>query len=142
MPPSLPEPGQIVIVRQRPFVVSDITASTLPLPSTVQDHGSRQHLLRLSSVEDEGLGEELAVVWELEPGVACLERAQLPALKEFDPPRVFDAFLDAVAWGSVSSADDKVSAAALTSEPGRSAPVTCASAAGVPGTCRPSRHAR
>ena len=75
---TLPEPGQIVIVRQRPFVVSDIQASTLPLPSTFQDRSARQHLLRLSSVEDEGLGEELAVVWELEPGVACLEKAGLP----------------------------------------------------------------
>ncbi len=58
-------------------------------------------------MEDEGLGEELAVVWELEPGVACLERAQLPSLRAFDPPRTFDAFLDAVTWGAVSSADDK-----------------------------------
>ena len=58
-------------------------------------------------MEDEGLGEELSVVWELEPGVACLEKAQLPALKDFDAPRVFDAFLDAVTWGAVSSADDK-----------------------------------
>lgn len=63
--------------------------------------------MRLSSVEDEGLGEELSVVWELEPGVVCLEKAQLPALTEFDVPRTFDAFLDAVAWGSVSSADDR-----------------------------------
>jgi len=63
--------------------------------------------VQLSSVEDEGLGEEVAVVWELEPGATCLERAQLPSLKGFDPPRVLDAFLDAVAWGSVSSADDK-----------------------------------
>jgi hypothetical protein len=54
-------------------------------------------LLRLSSVEDEGLGEELSIVWELEPGVACLEKAQLPPLKAFDPPLIFDAFLDAVA---------------------------------------------
>ena len=107
MPPSLPEPGQIVIARQRPFVVSDIQTSTLPLPATTQQPHERQHLLRLSSVEDEGLGEELSIVWELEPGVACLEKAQLPALKDFDPPRIFDAFLDAVAWGSVSSADDK-----------------------------------
>src|SRR5437773_2443535 len=107
MQPNLPEPGQIVIVRKRPFVVSDIEPSTLPLPTTVHDQHERQHLLRLSSVEDEGLGEELSVVWELEPGVACLERAQIPELKDFDPPRVFDAFLDAIAWGSVSSADDK-----------------------------------
>ena len=63
--------------------------------------------MQLSSVEDEGLGEELSVVWELEPGAVCLEKAQLPQLKAFDLPRTFDAFLDAVAWGSVSSTDDK-----------------------------------
>ena len=107
MSSALPEPGQIVIVRQRPFVVNDIETSTLPFPSTTQDQSTRQHLLRLSSMEDEGLGEELSVIWELEPGVACLEKAQLPALKSFDAPRVFDAFLDAVTWGAVSSADDK-----------------------------------
>ena len=107
MSAQLPEPGQIVIARQRPFVVSDIQASTLPLPATVQQPIVRQHLLRLSSVEDEGLGEELSVVWELEPGVVCLEKARLPELKDFDLPRTLDAFLDAVAWGSVSSADDK-----------------------------------
>jgi hypothetical protein len=96
MPSALPEPGQIVIVRRRPFVVNDIQASTLPLPANVQDQSSRQHLLRLSSIEDEGLGEELSVIWELEPGVTSLDRAQLPALKGFDSPRIFDAFLDAV----------------------------------------------
>src|SRR2546426_1044660 len=107
MPSALPEPGQIVIVRRRPFVVTDIQTSTLPLPATVQDQSSRQHLLRLSSIEDEGLGEELSVIWELEPGVTALDRAQLPALKGFDSPRAFDAFLDAVTWGAVSSADDR-----------------------------------
>src|SRR5438552_325254 len=106
MPTALPEPGQIVIVRRRPFVVNDIQTSTLPLPATVRDGAEHQHLLRLSSVEDEGLGEELSVVWEIEPGVSRVEKTQLPVLKDFDPPRVFDAFLDAVAWGSVSSADD------------------------------------
>ncbi len=105
--PTLPEPGQIVIVRQRPFVVSDIQTSTLPIPATAQQPVARQHLLRLSSVEDEGLGEELAIVWELEPGAIPVEKTSLPQLNAFDLPRVFDAFLDAVAWGSVSSADDK-----------------------------------
>jgi hypothetical protein len=107
MPAALPEPGQIVIARQRPFVVSDIQTSTLPLPAAVQQPIERQHLLRLSSVEDEGLGEELSIVWELEPGVVPVDKTKLPPLKSFDTPRVFDAFLDAVAWGSVSSADDK-----------------------------------
>src|SRR5262245_57022955 len=107
MPSALPEPGQIVIVRRRPFVVNDIQTSALPLPATVQDQSSRQHLFRLSSIEDEGLGEELSVIWELEPGVTALDRAQLPPLKGYDSPRIFDAFLDAVAWGAVSSADDR-----------------------------------
>lgn len=105
---SLPEPGQVVVVRARPFVVTGIHASTLPVPGSLNQPVQRQHLVRLSSVEDEGLGEELAVVWELEPGVQCLERANLPALKAFDAPRTFDAFLDAVTWGSISSADDRV----------------------------------
>ena len=107
MPAQVPEPGQIVFVRQRPFVVNDIATSALPLPNTVQNHDAPQHLLRLSSVEDEGLGEELSIVWELEAGATVVEKASLPQLNAFDPPRVFDAFLDAVAWGSVSSADDK-----------------------------------
>lgn len=105
---SLPEPGQVVMVRQRPFVVTGLHASSLPVPGTLTQPLQRQHLVRLSSVEDEGLGEELAVVWELEPGVQCLQQAHLPPLKAFDPPRTFDAFLDAVTWGSVSSADDRV----------------------------------
>ena len=56
MSASIPEPGQVVIVRQRPFVVSDIQTSTLPQPGTVQQPIGRQHLLRLSSVEDHRLG--------------------------------------------------------------------------------------
>lgn len=103
----IPEPGQVVIVRQRPFTVIDVKASQLPLHAHLQDSHTKQHLVRLSSVEDEGLGEEMEVVWELEPGAICREKAALPALHKFDPPKVFDAFLDAVRWGSVSSADDK-----------------------------------
>src|SRR5687768_2380176 len=58
---ALPEPGQIVQVRQRPFVVVEAQASVLPDGATAP-----QHLVRLSSVEDDALGEELEVVWELE----------------------------------------------------------------------------
>ena len=103
---ATPEPGQIVYVRQRPFVVSEVKVSDLPVE--LAGSGSRQeHLVSLSSVEDEGLGEELQVIWEMEPGVHCPEKSGLPQLEEFDTPRIFDAFLDAVTWGSVSQADDK-----------------------------------
>jgi hypothetical protein len=60
MPSAFPEPGQIVIARQRPFVVTRIKTSTLPLPPALDSAEQRQHLVELSSVDDEGLGEEPA----------------------------------------------------------------------------------
>ena len=102
----LPEPGQVVYVRQRPFVVADVRLSDLPAEMAASGH-RKEHLVSLSSVEDEGLGEELEVIWEMEPGAHCPPKSGLPQLEEFDPPQTFDAFLDAVTWGSVSQADDK-----------------------------------
>lgn len=102
----IPEPGQLVRVRQRPFVVLTVTTSALP-NFKPGPPAQAQHLVSLSSVEEDGLGEELQVIWELEPGVSCYQRSSLPELHDFDEPRRFDAFLDAVAWGAVSSADTK-----------------------------------
>jgi hypothetical protein len=100
---STPEVGQLVVVRKRPFVVTEI------IPSAVGNvsGGSAPHLLRLSSVEDDGLGEELRVFWELEPGTSVQENLVLPAPTSFDHPKRLQAFLDAVRWGAVSQADDR-----------------------------------
>ena len=65
---SLPEQGQMVSVRSRNWMVTDVSASTLPPERLQTGLESPQHLLTLSSVEDDGLGEELNVIWELEPG--------------------------------------------------------------------------
>src|SRR5271169_5409698 len=91
-----PEQGQMVSVRSRNWMVTDVSASTLPPDRLQTGLESPQHLLTLSSVEDDGMGEELNVIWELEPGALCLEKSQLPALTAFDHPRKFDAFLNAV----------------------------------------------
>ena len=45
-----------------------------------------QHLVSLVSVEDDATGEELEVVWEIEPGTQVIERAELPAIAA-DRPR-------------------------------------------------------
>src|SRR5262249_24669798 len=63
------------------------------------------HLITLSSVEDDALGEELQVIWEIELGAAVIERVALPDPTGFDPPDQLNAFLDAVRWGASSSAD-------------------------------------
>jgi superfamily II DNA or RNA helicase len=104
---SFPELGQLVNVRQRHFVVLDIQKSTLPLDPLQATDSTPQHVVSLSSVEDDALGEELRVVWELEPGAHAYEKAALPQPTGFDDPVRLDAFLDAVRWGAISSADDK-----------------------------------
>jgi hypothetical protein len=64
---SPPEQGQLVTVRQRRYVVTDVAKSTLPeRPLRVSGNGG-QHLVSLSSVENDALGEELQVIWEIEP---------------------------------------------------------------------------
>ena len=99
-----PEVGQLAIVRKRPFVVTEI----IPSASGLGGNGVRpNHLIKLSSVEDDGLGEELQVIWELEPGTAVHEKSTLPDPDSFDHPKRLRAFLDAVRWGAVSQADDK-----------------------------------
>ena len=100
---ALPQPGQLVHVRHRPFVVRDVRASALP----VRGSAEKQNLVTLSSLEDEGLGEEMTVIWELEPGAVCHEESGLPSPAGFDEPRRLEAFLDAVRWGAISQADDR-----------------------------------
>src|SRR5258708_4102013 len=101
-----PEIGQLVEVRGRHWVVSDAVPSALP-PDVLAGESTRQHLLTLSSVEDDALGEELRVVWEAEVGRRIRHQATLPevAAGNFDHPETLAAFLDALSWGAVTSAD-------------------------------------
>jgi hypothetical protein len=101
---SSPESSQLVIIRKRPFVVTEIIPST---PGVGSAGVSASHLVKLSSVEDDGLGEELQVIWEIEPGTTVHEKSTLPKPVSFDHPKRLQAFLDAVRWGAVSQADDR-----------------------------------
>ena len=99
--------GQLVTVRARNWVVTDVQPSALPydVGGTGQAEGAT--FVSLSSVEDDGLGEELRVLWELESGRRVLNRATLPDVSEgrFDDPAQLGAFLDALRWGAVTSAE-------------------------------------
>ena len=96
---SLPEPGQLVEVRRRQWVVSDVSGGSLSSSRT------EQHLVTLSSLDEDSLGEELQVIWQLEAGAKVLEKAGLPSITGWDSPERLDAFLDAVRWGAVTNAD-------------------------------------
>ena len=103
----VPEPGQLVDVRRRRYVVVEITQSSLPADLLSPIHAHAQHLVTLSSVEGDALGEDLQVIWEIEPGARAIERMPLPQPVGFDTPQRLDTFLNAVRWGAASSADVK-----------------------------------
>lgn len=104
----MPEPGQLVHVRQRQFVVTDVLAGSLPTDPLTRRPATDQHLVSLNCVADDGFGEELRVSWEIEPGARVIDRkSDLPAPTGFDSPRKLSAFLDAVRWGAASSADPR-----------------------------------
>jgi SNF2 family DNA or RNA helicase len=103
---EVPEQGQLVTVRDRQWVVSDISRSALDR-DVLSDETDGQHLLTLVSVEDDAMGEELQVVWELEPGRFVYEHGSLPTPDpdHLDEPKRLEAFLDAIRWGAIASAD-------------------------------------
>lgn len=107
---DLPGNGQLVTVRGRNWVVTDVQPTALPHDITAASLGEGATFVSLSSVEDDGLGEELRVLWELEAGRKVLNRATLPDVSEgrFDDPTQLGAFLDALRWGAVTSADATV----------------------------------
>ena len=102
---AVPSVGQLVDVRSRRYVVTDIRRSALGASPAYEAPAQHEHLVTLSSVDDEGAGQALEVVWEIEPGARAFDRGALPEPTSFDEPAVFDAFLDAVRWGAISSAD-------------------------------------
>jgi SNF2 family DNA or RNA helicase len=96
---TAPEPGQLVEVRRRQWIVSDVDAAAVApgLP--------KRSLVKLSSIDEDALGEEIEVLWDLEPGAHVIERAGLPTISALDDPARLEAFLDAVRWGAATNAD-------------------------------------
>jgi len=103
---AVPEVGSLVEVRGQRWVVSDASPG-----------GDGSTLLVLQSVEDGRYGESLPVIWEVEPGRRVLPAGSLPEVTSggFDPPERLAAFLDAVRWSAVTSAEVKTLQAPLRS---------------------------
>lgn len=92
----LPGVGELVEVRGQRWVAADVAAPEAGSSTVVE----------LQSVEDGRYGESLTVVWEVEPARRILPASSLPDVDGgFDPPNRLAAFLDAVRWSAVTSAD-------------------------------------
>ena len=105
-----PVPGtaQMVTVRNRPWVVSEVRASPIVSSDGTRITGKPQHMVSLVSIGDDGFTDRIEVLWELEVGTRIHEGRDLPApagVDGFDAPVRLDAFLHAVRWGAITSAD-------------------------------------
>jgi superfamily II DNA or RNA helicase len=97
---AAPEPGQLVEVRRRQWIVADIIES-----NAQNDIAAPQHCLTLSSIDEHSLGEQIDVIWEIEPGAHIIEKAGLPLISGQDDTETLEAFLDSVRWGAATNAD-------------------------------------
>ena len=106
--PSLPEPGQVVEVRGSTWAVANVQAQGLPLSPADDTAAQLNHVVDLQSLDEDRLGEQLSVIWELEVGQTVTPPQGLPEHinpEGFDDPVTLAGFIDAMRWGAVTSAD-------------------------------------
>ena len=94
----VPKPGEIVRLRQRLYLVEQVTPPINSGDST---------LAQLSCVDDDAQGQELEVLWEreLDRHIISGEDWEKIASRGFDPPERFAAYLNTLRWNCVTSTD-------------------------------------
>lgn len=102
-PTAVPRISDLVEVRGQRWVVANVKPGEARHPGS----GAPVTLVTLNSVEDGRYNDTLSVIWEVEPGRRRLPAGSLPDVTRtgFDPPERLAAFLDAVRWSAVTSAD-------------------------------------
>src|SRR5690242_2199462 len=108
MSTALPEIGQLVDVRGARWVVTDVARQGLPRSSADDGPSGLQHAVTMQAMGEDRYGDELRVVWELEPGTNRVPERGLPHeldANRIDDPATLAAFVDALRWGAVTSAD-------------------------------------
>lgn len=106
--PTVPEPGQVVEVRGSTWAVANVQAQGLPRSPADEATAQLSHVVDLQSLDEDRLGEQLSVVWELEVGHTVTPAQGLPDViyaDAFDEPATLAGFIDAMRWGAVTSAD-------------------------------------
>ena len=63
--PELPEPGRVVEVRGSAWAVTDVLSQGLLRSPADEAVAEAQHVVSLQSLDEDRLGDELQVIWEL-----------------------------------------------------------------------------
>lgn len=98
LPERYPEPGELVHVRLRRWLVEEVVKSDSP---------GQSPLVRLACADDDAQGQTLEVFWNYEIDRQILKDEGWAdiAAKGFDPPRHFAAFLHTLRWNCVTATD-------------------------------------
>ena len=95
------QPGHVVHVRSRRWIVEEVHPP--PPPRRPRDSS----IVRLSCLEDDALGEQLEVLWDLEvdarPPESEEESWRQVAERGFDIPRLFSAYVHTLKWNCVTA---------------------------------------
>ena len=94
---GIPSVWDRVEVRGARWMVADVDAS------------GADTIVEVNSLADDAFGDRLRLVWELEPGRRVLSSSGLPEVTRdgFDKPGQLAAFLDAMRWSVLTSADTR-----------------------------------
>jgi hypothetical protein len=92
------QPGALVHVRQRRWVVENVRPPVSPQDSALVD---------LACIDDDAQGQPLSVLWHVEPDARVLDEDAWATIgaKGFDGPDVFAAYLNTRRWNSVTATD-------------------------------------
>ncbi|MDE3033015.1 MAG: hypothetical protein KGI56_05070 [Acidobacteriota bacterium] len=98
---ELPNPGELVFVRQRRYLVEAV------VPSLQEGEATK---LSLACVDDDAQGQRLDVLWEHEIDAEVLrgEAWDTLAKKGFDDPELFSAYFHTLRWNCVTATDAKL----------------------------------
>ncbi len=106
---QVPEVGQLVTVRGANWAVTEVQQQGLGRSSADDVIPQLQNAVTLQCVDEDRLGHELRVVWEIELGHSAHAHRGLPEQvdpERFDDPNKLAACVDALRWGAITSADD------------------------------------
>ena len=98
LPVHLPQVGQLVHVRARMWLVDELLAPTVP---------GQTWRVRLACADDDAQGQTLEMLWdyELDRHIINTEGWANLAIRGFDPPERFAAFLHTLRWNCVTATD-------------------------------------
>ena len=101
MTETKPAPGRIARIRQRLYLIEDVSRAS------GKDDSS---LVKLSCVDDDAQGQELQVLWEHEVDAEIMTSEAWEAISQrgFDPPRIFAAYLNTLRWNCVTATNPRL----------------------------------